>query len=340
MSAIHIRPTVRRVSAAAVRAAVLPIVVAGSVLIAAPAAGDTVSRGFDVAPGGRLEVHTDRGAIEVRAAAGRRVEVEVTREGSEAERLELTFDQRGDDVVVRGTHPGSRGWFNWGGNQRIRFVITVPERYDVDLETAGGSISVDDLEGEVAAATSGGSLHFGRIRGPVRGRTSGGSVQLAGCVGDADVETSGGSITIGDVDGQVRAETSGGSIHIDRARGSVHASTSGGSIRVDEVMGEIDAATSGGNVTAFISQQPAADCRLSTSGGSVSVQLATGIAVDVDAAASGGRVESDLALSGETRTRASLRGKLNGGGPELRLRTSGGGVRIHGGGYPPLTTIP
>lgn len=301
------------------------------ILFAAVAAGaDVVTRSFEVAPGGKLTVDTDRGSIEVQTGNAGRVDVEVTREGANAQDLELDFAHSGNDVTVRGIYP-KRGPFSWSGGQKIRFVITVPPRYDVDLESSGGSIQVDDLEGEVKSATSGGSLRFGNIRGPVWGRTSGGSIALQSSVGDADVETSGGSIDIGDVDGRVRAETSGGSIRIARARGSVRAETSGGSIRVDEVMGAIDASTSGGSVSAFISQQPAADCRLSTSGGGVAVRLADGLAVDVDAAASGGRVTSDFVLGDESKTRSSLRGKLNGGGPKLVLRTSGGGVRIDRG---------
>lgn len=318
---------IRRVPAAVAIAvaAVLTITAAGA------AGADTVTRSFQVAPGGKLEIDTDLGAIEVRAGDGDRVAIEVTRDGTGAEDLTLDFVQSGNDVTVRGTYPQSRGWFNRGGGVKVRFAVTVPARFDVELETAGGSIRVDDLEGAVKGSTSGGSLHFGRIHGPVWGRTSGGSITLAGGVGDADVETSGGSIEIGEVDGRVRAETSGGSIHIDRARGSVHAETSGGGIRVDEVMGAIEASTSGGTVTAFISRQPAADCGLSTSGGGVDVRLAPGLAVDVDAAASGGRVRSDFALGDEVKTRSTLQGTLNGGGPQLRLRSSGGSVSISRG---------
>jgi hypothetical protein len=98
---------------------------------------------------------------------------------------------------------------------------------------------------------------------------------------------------------------------------------------VREVRGAIDASTSGGTVRAYLSEQPAANCRLSSSGGSVEVFLAEGLALDLDAQASGGRVSSELpvAVSG-TLSRDRLHGSLNGGGPELELRSSGGGVRI------------
>jgi DUF4097 and DUF4098 domain-containing protein YvlB len=299
-------------------------------LLAGAAVADTIQRGFDVAPGGELHIDSDRGAIEVHTGSDDRVEVEVLRKGDDAMKLDVEFEQRGNDVIVHGIYPKSNGGFrfNWGRGQEIRFRVTVPSRYDVDLKTAGGSIGVDDLEGTVRAETSGGSLSFGRVHGPVWGRTSGGSISLVGGVGDADIRTSGGSIEIGDVDGDVVAETSGGSIEIDRSQGTVHADTSGGGIRVNEVMGTIVAHTSGGSVYASITRQPLADCRLTTSGGGVTVDLGPYVAVELDAASSGGRVTTDLAVDDAVKTRNSLRGSINGGGPSLYLRTSGGGVRI------------
>jgi len=64
------------------------------------------------------------------------------------------------------------------------------------------------------------------------------------------------------------------------------------------------------------------------SGGSVVVTLAGGIAVDIDASSGGGgSVSSDFEVDGRVR-RTSIEGAINGGGPQLHLRTSGGSIRI------------
>lgn len=295
-------------------------------LLAAPALATSESKTFDVDSGSRLKIDSDVGTISVSTHSTDRVEATVTWSGSNAEDFTVDFSQSGDEILIDGDFEGS----SWGWNSRpkVRFAVTVPERFNVDLQTSGGSISVDDLEGDVKARTSGGSLSFGNIEGPVHGRTSGGSISLEGCKGTADIHTSGGSIQIGDVDGEVNAKTSGGSIRIARARGSVDAKTSGGSIKVEEVMGAIQATTSGGSVTAYISEQPQDDCRLSTSGGSVTAYLADGVALDIEAKSSGGKVTSDFEVDSARVTRTSLSGKINGGGPELYMRSSGGGVRV------------
>lgn len=141
------------------------------------------------------------------------------------------------------------------------------------------------------------------------------------------IETGGGSIELSDLTGRVDARTSGGSIELGRIIGDVDVKTSGGSIRVDDVAGNIDAHTSGGSIRATISKQPSEDSRLSTSGGSVTAYLAKEIAVDVNASTSGGRVKSDFDVDGTVK-KTRITGKINGGGPKLTLKTSGGSVRI------------
>ena len=283
---------------------------------------DSIKKSFRVAEGGRLTVESDLGSIEVKAVSGSTVEVEIIRtvrahSEKEVDRvledLHIDFDHTGNNVtIITKYERGKLGLFDWDHrNLRLRYIISVPLKYNVDLKTAGGSISVDDLEGEVYS------------------KTSGGSISLEGCTGMADVATSGGSINLGEVNGKVDARTSGGSISIDRAQGDVVAKTSGGSINVEEVLGSIDASTSGGTVTAHISKQPAADCRLSTSGGSVVAYLADGIGVDLDAHTSGGRVRTDfpVTVQGEI-SKSNLQAKVNGGGPLLYLRASGGNISI------------
>ncbi|MBL7074590.1 DUF4097 family beta strand repeat protein [candidate division KSB1 bacterium] len=320
------------------------IAIAALLLIASPSARgeieDRIKKSFEVGSGGQLTLTTDLGLIEVQAVDGNTLEVEVIRKVYARNRkkadeiledFEIEFSQSGKDVDIRAEYKGEKRRF-WDFDQvrlRVRYLISVPREYNVDLKTAGGSISVDDLEGEVRSKTSGGSLHFGRIQGPVWGKTSGGSIELDGCRGKAEVKTSGGSISIGEVDGDVLAHTSGGSIRIKRAKGSVDAKTSGGSITVEEVMGSINATTSGGTVKAHISRQPQGDCRLATSGGSVVVYMTEDIAVDVDAKTSGGRVVTELPVTvqGEL-SKTSLQAKINGGGPALVLRTSGGNIHL------------
>jgi DUF4097 and DUF4098 domain-containing protein YvlB len=109
----------------------------------------------------------------------------------------------------------------------------------------------------------------------------------------------------------------------------VNAKTSGGNIRVKELMGPITANTSGGSVSAYISRQPESNCDLRTSGGKIEIYLVDDIAINVDAKTSGGKVVTDFPVTVQGELKKSvLVGKINGGGPELLLRTSGGNIKL------------
>jgi hypothetical protein len=316
---------------------------------------DHVTKSYPAKPGGKLVFASDFGAIDVAAGAGgialelnRRVE---TDSKQEADRIfqDLEITQTEAAGVVRIEARFRSGWkprseVNRRGRQichneqclefadrlrEHRFRISVPQQYNVELETRGGSISVADLKGSATARTSGGSLSFGRIEGPVSGRTSGGGIRLQETNGTANVKTSGGSIHIGGVQGEVDAQTSGGSISIERAKGSVRAHTSGGPIDIKEASGPIDARTSGGSVRAVLTSKPQAACTLTTSGGSITIALPPDAAVDVDATTSGGGVTTEFPVTVQgSLNRHSLKTKINGGGPLLTLRTSGGSIRL------------
>jgi hypothetical protein len=299
---------------------------------AAAAAG--IDREFDVAAGGRLEVSSEGASVEVTTHEAAGARVRITR-GTDDEKDIL------EDYRVDITREGDRLRVELERLRPWRFFdfrlvspeidVELPRRFDVDVTTSGGAVAIEDLDGRVDARTSGGAIALQAIGGPVMASTSGGSIKLASSGGDADLRTSGGSISIGAVEGSVRARTSGGSISIDRATGPVTAHTSGGSIEIEEVRGSIDATTSGGSVRAYLSEPPGADSRLQTSGGGITVVLDEGIGVDLDARSSS-RVTSEFTVAdgdGEPdHDDDKLVGAINGGGPALVLRSSGGGIRV------------
>jgi len=297
--------------------------------------GSFIRKSFQVGQGGKLTIRADRGSIDVKTGAGDTVFIEVTREpgiSSSADILEkhvVTFDHQGKDVLVKAEMPGSNGgWFR-GNNLKVKYAVTVPKKYNVDLKSSGGSISVQDLEGEARSQSSGGSLKFGQIDGPVFGRTSGGSIKVTGSTKDVDINTSGGGIEVGQVDGNVVARTSGGSIRVGDTKGAVTAETSGGGISVESAAGPVNAHTSGGSIRASITQQPTGPCSFETSGGGIDVKMASNVAADIEAKTSGGSVSTDfpVTVQGELK-KNHLRSKLNGGGPKLTFGTSGGSIHI------------
>ncbi|UTW44647.1 DUF4097 family beta strand repeat protein [bacterium SCSIO 12696] len=290
------------------------------------AADREVKKAFTVNPGEQLVVDSERGAINVESHSKDTVIIRVEIEGLDDDEFQVSMDYRNGVVEVVGEM--EKKLLNWSwGNRRVRYHLVVPEQFDVDLKTRGGAIDVRDLEGDIEAKTAGGSLGFDGITGNINGKTSGGSIQIADVSGDVTVKTSGGAISAKRIEGDLEARTAGGSIQLAGISGFAEVATSGGGINATGVHAGLNAKTAGGSIKAVFNHQPSADSRLATSAGSVTALIASGVALDIDA--KGSRVRSELSLENTTSNRKkSLSGTLNGGGPQLKIRTSAGNVRI------------
>ena len=302
---------------------------------------EKIKKTYDVKSGGRLNVLSDFGAIEIQTAEQETVEIVITKAskselgGKVQEMLadfELAFEHEGPDLSVRGTFKrGSEHWQKQLNLATIHFLITVPQHYNVDLNTENSNISVADLIGDVRVKTSGGSLCFGNITGTVSGHTSGGSIEAVNITDDVQVRTSGGSLRFGAIRGFVSGRTSGGNIKVVDCSGGTDVRTSGGRIWLGGISRNVTARTSGGSIQAAMKAQPQSECSLRTSGGAITCTLIPNVAVDLEAKTSGGRVSTDFAVESVIQGKAPknrLEGRINGGGPLLKLRTSGGSISL------------
>ena len=298
---------------------------------------EVIEQTFRAESGQTLWLDTDFGKVTVLGEGGNEVVVTITKgvndvSESRAEeyfdRFEIDFDQNSDGITIEGDYDGDRNWGR-GNRLQVEYEIAIPREFDVQVKTAGGSIMAAHFAGNAELRTAGGSVKTMDIDGPVLVKTAGGSITAEDIGGAAALQTSGGSITARNIDGSVDTNTSGGSITVANADGDVDAHTSGGSIRLTEIHGTANAQTSGGSVTAELTKAPEGPMVLKTSGGSVTLKLTEDTRIDIDAKASGGRVRTDMdvQVQGEI-SKTRLEGKINGGGPLVTLRSSGGGVKI------------
>jgi serine/threonine protein kinase len=266
-----------------------------------------LSKSFSVGRDGKLVMDVDRGGIRVVGADRDTVDVRVSRKvrrasGSEAGRIlaeeELVLKQKGNEISISAQDPPSlRGGLRWGWTRPdldATYEISVPRKFDMRLKTAGGGIKVATVQGGVNVRTEGGGLSFDGVEGNVDGQTQGGGIHAAGCKGDLLIKTEGGGITV---------ETFAGPF--------------------------VQAKTEGGSITADLATSPKSDCVFHTDGGNVTVRIPATAMLNLDARSGGGRVKSDLPVQAEgKRDEGTLRGKINGGGPSLKLETGGGNIHV------------
>jgi len=226
-----------------------------------------------------------------------------------------------------------------------------------NAETGGGSIKVGTVGGELGLHTGGGSIEVRQANGKLIAETGGGSVDIQSCAQGAVIETGGSSITVRHCNGMVKASTGGGSVELNDIGGGAEIETGGGSIRLNSAKGHVHAETGGGGIELYGVPSASAetgaggitvklvntgsdrrDSDLETGAGDITVYLASDVAINVRASVdmgNGHHITSefpDIHISSEggdwgTKT-LTADGKLNGGGPTLKVRTSSGDISI------------
>lgn len=315
------------------------ILLLSSSLAALAATEEQINKHFSVQSGGKLVVDVDFGSIEVNTNSTSGVMVDVWRRVSRSSRSAeeqflrdhpVNIAQEGDTVTIRSRRDEVRGW-SWNGRNRneAKYILRVPAQFGAQLKTSGGGISVSDLTGECRVGTSGGGLKFARLHGPLNGTTSGGSIHVVDCAGTIKINTSGGGIDVSGGSGSLDGDTSGGSVSVKRFNGPAHVKTSGGSLTVESVGGRVQGSTSGGSISAVLPSPLSDEVNLSTSGGGITVRVPRNAAFNLDASTSAGSVSSDLpvAIVGKS-AHSHMRGAVNGGGKQVLLRTSAGGIHV------------
>ncbi len=292
----------------------IPVLVILAMLVAGTAAcaQKRLEKKFQVSPGGTFTLGTDAGSVKVMGTSSNEVSVvaEIRGREKDVEGFEITAEQSGKNVDVRGKMSKGNSWFWNSVDIDVRYSVSVPREYSLKMHTSGGDIDVSDL------------------KGVVDGKTSGGNVSIGGTEGDVDLETSGGNVEAEKCTGSLRMRTSGGEINVRGIAGDVDLGTSGGDVKISDVDGKVRAETSGGSM--YVKMKGAnKGVFAETSGGDIEIVVSKSVAADIDAATSGGSVHFDfpVTLSGQI-DESRVRGTLNGGGNTIHAHTSGGDVRF------------
>ena len=120
-----------------------------------------------------------------------------------------------------------------------------------------------------------------------------------------------------------------GTIEVNDVRGSHRIGTTNGRIELAHCAGDVEAETTNGGIRAeLLDVTPGKSVRLETTNGRISLSAPPTLAARLDAANTNGSINTELPITTTTVGRHSLRGTINGGGPEVRLRTTNGSIEI------------
>jgi DUF4097 and DUF4098 domain-containing protein YvlB len=255
--------------------------------------------------GGDIQVYDIQGVVQADTGGGL---IQMDRIGSDVSA------KTGGGEIRLGKIGGSIRCFSGGG--LIQVERAGKESW---LETAGGDIFVRDSGGPIHTSTAGGNIQVQRASSTVSARTAGGRIEVLQANGIVFADNSGGSIQVGSASG-VRVASVGGSIRLRGSSGSVRAVTDVGSILAE-----------------FLSGVALQDSILSTGAGDITVYIPSNLPLTVRAlneSGAGNRIVSDFSeimvrqAAEAARLGVLAEGELNGGGPVLRLTSTGGTIYL------------
>lgn len=296
-----------------------------------------MERSFDAGERAALKIDSFYGSVNVREVPGAKsidvVVVQTAPEDTEAGMdrrlgtLDLNLGQEADGAVVLSAQFHRSVTWTWESWPPVAvvFEVTVPSRCDVEIRTGDGQIVLGSVAGRVDLASESGSIFTKEIDGSVKARSRSGAVSITACTGAIDVKTETANITVGRAGGRTVLSSRGGYIELQRAAGEVVVRGDGSDAQVG-----------------FVSpiREPA---DLSLSGGSLVMELESNAASTLDLRASRlGRVNLRGKLPMEVQSggvgKSTLQSTVNGGGPRLLARTSGGNVWVRSVEPLPVTT--
>jgi DUF4097 and DUF4098 domain-containing protein YvlB len=145
---------------------------------------------------------------------------------------------------------------------------------------------------------------------------------------NAKLGTGSGNVRATGLHGGFSASTGSGNIYAEQAgQGDVKAETGSGNIELRNLQGGLHAHTGSGNIN--VGGAPTNSWRLETGSGNVEFS-AGNAALTLDASTGSGSIHSDREmLTQGSNDHHHLTGKLNGGGPTVRIETGSGDIRVH-----------
>jgi DUF4097 and DUF4098 domain-containing protein YvlB len=244
-------------------------------MLAVPATAQDVVKSFKVESGQTLSVDLETGGnIDISGWDMQEVEVTVKYPGRADRFAEIDVEKSGSGVVIE-SHIIDR--MHDHSDQSPDVEVKVPRRFDLDLQTMGGSIHIEDVEGDFEGLTMGGSLELINLKGDVALKTMGGSITCKDSDLDGHVSTMGGDVLMENIVGDVKGSSMGGSV-IYKNVTSRNGKTTGG---------VVDISTMGGDINVNVAPEGA---NVHTMGGDIEIKSAKDF---VKAKTMGGDIEVD-----------------------------------------------
>lgn len=146
-----------------------------------------------------------------------------------------------------------------------------------------------------------------------------------------EASTLNGNVSVGGISGWLKASTLNGSVVLNNIHGSLGAKTTNGNInaKISFLEGGGEFQTVNGSIDVLASEANLVPINAQTVNGSISLKIPSNFAANLEAGVVNGSINCELPVSVQGKLdRRSLKGKLNGGGEEMKVKTVNGNIAI------------
>ncbi len=221
---------------------------------------------FAVRAGGRMSIENQLGSITVRSWD--RGEVRVRARYTGTIRIDL---ERSSSSVQLGSHNrrGARG--------PVDYEITVPQRFDIEIDGVQCSIDIAGIEGDVHAETVGGNVTLSKLDGKAHIESTSGRIVTTETRGGMHLETVNQGISVTGHTGDLSAETVNGPLNLTGIHSdAVDAETINGTVQYDGEIrdgGRYALGTHNGSLVVFVPEGTNATVTLETYNGEINADF-------------------------------------------------------------------
>ena len=171
----------------------------------------------------RLLIESHAGSLKVRGRSGADqivVTATIRLPGTSAEKapkvlekhLVLTLEQQGNTAELKG-FVDIDGW-DFGDSPSVELYVEVPAHLSLTIEDSSGSVTVDNVRGDIRLDDSSGSIKMTDVGGTVDIEDGSGSISITGVGQDVLIEDGSGSISVSGVNGSVIVDDGSGSVNV------------------------------------------------------------------------------------------------------------------------------
>ena len=269
------------------------------------------NREFSVSPGQKLTIDAESGgAVQITGWNENRLKVQT--HGDDDSDCTVEFDQNSRGIEIKSHHDHESGH-----HQGVDFEISLPSHFDISVQTMGGNVTIQNVDGHIEGQTMGGKLRFSELKGIVDFTTMGGGVDLTDSSLDGSVHTMGGNVSFVNVSGSVKGTSMGGKVTYENSNG-----------KEEKISGEVHMTTMGGDLD--VSKAPEG-AYLHTMGGDIHIASAND---HVKAETMGGNIQVDSVdgwISAKTMggdITAKMVGDASRGKRDVDLTSMGGDIEL------------